>query len=97
MMDVSRNQYFLMGTLLLLLGAQFLMTDTFVLNPHVTQFLAEQTDHPVTSVYGVTDAIAPAAEPTITKKFKPPHYIGYLLTSLGAVLVLHSWGMKKGD
>ena len=97
MMDVSRNQYFLMGTVLLLLGVQFLLTDTFVLNPHATAFLAEQTDHPVASVYAATETLAPEAEPTITKTVKPPDYVGYLFTSLGVVLILHSWGMKKSD
>ncbi len=95
MMDNSRNQYFLMGMVLLLLGIQFLLTDTFVLNPQVTAFLAEKTNHPAAALGATTAALAPNSEPTATKTIKPPDFVGYLLSSLGVVLILHSWGMKK--
>ncbi len=94
-MDISRNQYFLMGLLLLLLGVQFLLTETFVLNPHVTAYLAEKTNHPAAALNATTAAFAPAIEPTGTKTIKPPDSVGYLLSSLGVVLILHSLGMKK--
>ena len=94
-MDISRNQYFLMGLLLLLLGVQFLLTETFVLNPHVTAYLAEKTNHPAAALNATTAAFAPAIERAGTKTIKPPDFVGYLLSSLGVVLILHSLGMKK--
>ena len=31
------------------------------------------------------------------KTFRPPEWLGWSLLSIGSVLVLHSWGMKKPD
>jgi len=97
MMDITRNQYFLMGLLLLLLGVQFLVTENFVLNSDVTTFLAEKTKDPPAALNTAATKIALESELVPPKTIRPPDFVGYLLTSLGAVLILHSWGMKRPD
>ena len=95
MMDISRNQYFFAGLACLLLGFQFRMVDTFDLTPEFTQFLAERTGHPLASVSAATQTLTQSESPPVKKTIKPPEWVGWSLISLGAVLILHSWGMKK--
>ncbi|MBU4270999.1 MAG: hypothetical protein KKA28_03925 [Planctomycetes bacterium] len=94
-MDISRNQFFFAGFLCLLLGGQFMMVDSIELTPNFTQFLAERTGHPLTSVSAATQTLTQSEEPSAKKVINPPDWIGWSLISLGSVLVLHSCGMKK--
>jgi len=41
--EISRNQYFMVGVIVLLLGIQFRFVETAVLNERATQFLAERS------------------------------------------------------
>jgi len=43
MMDLTRNQWFLIGLLLLLLGTQFRLVESVDLTPKLTAFLAERS------------------------------------------------------
>ena len=95
MMDITRNQYFFAGLACLLLGLQFRMADSFELTPEFTQFLAERTGHPLASVSAATQTLTQSEKPPIKKTIKPPEWLGFSLISIGAVLILHSWGMKK--
>jgi hypothetical protein len=95
MMDITRNQYFFAGLLCLFMGVQFRMIDTVELSPEFTQFLAERTGHPLAPVSAVTQNLTQSERPPITKTVKPPDWIGWSLVSMGCVLILHSWGMKK--
>jgi len=95
MMDISRNQYFFAGLLCLLLGAQLRMVDSFELSPEFTQFLAERTGHPLASVNATTQSLTSSEKPLAKKTVRPPDWLGWSLISIGSVLVLHSWGMKK--
>lgn len=97
MMDITRNQVFLAGLVFLFLGIQFLMVDSFVLTPKVTQFLADRTGHPLASVNAATSALTPSQEPVAQKTVRPPDWLGWSLLSLGCVLILHSMGMKKPE
>jgi hypothetical protein len=95
MMDITRNQYFFAGLLLLLLGLEFNMVDSFQLNAKFTQFLADRTSHPMASVSATTEPLFPSGNSPIQKTWIPPEWLGWSLLSLGSVLVLHSWAMKK--
>ena len=95
MMDITRNQYFFAGLALLLMGIQFRMVDSVELTPEFTQFLAERTGHPLASVSATTQTLTQSEKPLIKKTVKPPEWLGFSLMSIGAVLILHSWGMKK--
>ena len=95
MMDITHNQYFFVGLACLLLGFQFRMVDSIELTPEFTQFLAERTGHPLASVTATTQTLTQSEEPSIKKTVRPPDWLGWSLVSLGSVLILHSWGMKK--
>jgi hypothetical protein len=95
MMDITRNQYFFAGLLCLLLGGQLRAIDTVELTPEFTQFLAERTGHPLASVNEASQSGGQSDRPTVKKVIHLPDWSGWGLISIGAVLVLHSWGMKK--
>ena len=59
MMDITRNQYFFAGLLLLLVGIQLRLVDSADLTPEFTQFLAERTGHPVAAVNNVGQSLTP--------------------------------------
>jgi hypothetical protein len=95
MMDITRNQYFFAGVVFLFLGIELLSVDCFTLTPEFTQFLAERTGHPMAAVSATTQSLFQSDSPPIQKSVFPPPWIGWMLLSLGSVLVLHSWGMQK--
>jgi hypothetical protein len=93
-MEVNRNQFFMGGLVLLFLGIQFRMIDTFTFNEKVTRFLATRMkviDEPAAAAPGTNTAAA--ASPR--KVVHPPQWVGFALISLGAVLVLHAMAMQK--
>ncbi|MCR4415257.1 MAG: hypothetical protein NUV77_22775 [Thermoguttaceae bacterium] len=94
-MEINRNQVFIAGVVLVLLGIEFRMIDSFVLNPRVTKLLAEQTKHPVATASSTMESLV-GAEPRLPPKtVKPQEWIGWLLVSVGSVLILHSMTMPK--
>ena len=94
-MDITRNQFFFVGLLCLLLGGEFRMVDSIELTPKFTQYLAERTGHPLASVGAATQTLTQSEESSAKKVIIPPDWTGWSLISLGSVLVLHSWGMKR--
>ena len=46
-MEINRNQWFLAGLVLLMLGGQLRLIDSVELTPEFTKFLAKQTEHHV--------------------------------------------------
>ena len=94
-MDLSRNQFFFAGLLCVLLGVQFHLIDTADLTPEFTLFLAERTGHPLASVSSASQSLTQSDRPLVKRTIQPPDWIGWALISVGAVLILHSWGMKK--
>ena len=92
-MEFNRNQYFMGGVLLLLVGIQFRLLDSFTLNEKTTKFLAARMQDS-----GQTNAMTAfmPAEATVGRKVvRPPQWLGWALMSIGSVLVLHSLAMKK--
>jgi hypothetical protein len=95
MTDISRNQFFFAGLACLLLGIQFRVVDSFELTPEFTQFLASRTGHPMASVNAAAQTLTLSDKPLARKSVRPPEWLGFSLMSIGAVLILHSFGMKK--
>ena len=98
-MDMNRNQFMLIGLVVLLLGVQLRVVDTFVLNEKSTRFLVKQTEKmEKQSVWSFPASVAARSPiPVQRKKIQPPKWLGWALISVGAVLVLHSLGLKKPD
>ena len=95
-MELNRNQWFLAGLVLLLLGLQFRMVDSVVLTPELTKFLADHTSRPVATASQTMGALM-TAEPLAPKTVRPPEWVGWSLLSIGVVLILHAISMKKPD
>lgn len=95
MMDITRNQWFLIGLVLLLLGIQFRLVESFELTAKLTTFLAQRSTNPVAAAALSAQSLAGAEQPIVKKRVRPPDWLGYSLFSCGAVLILHSWAMKK--
>ncbi len=91
-MELNRNQFLLIGLVLILLGLQLRFVDTFVLSEGSTKFLARQA--------GKTEAasmwtLATQGGMAPRKRVQPPRWLAWALISVGAVFVLHSLAMKK--
>ena len=94
-MDINRNQVFVVGMVLLFLGIQFRLVDAFVLTPKATKLLAEQTKHPVATASDTVEVLAGLSPSLPAKTLRPDDWVGWLLMSVGAVLILHSWTMAR--
>lgn len=94
-MEMNRHRYFLLGVLLILLGVQFRMVDSFVLNEQATRTLAKvskQTN--VVSSDSFSDFVM-QVHPKPTKRVQPPRWIGLAMIAVGAVLSLHALAMPR--
>ena len=92
-MEFNRNQYLILGLVLLLLGLQIRVVESYVLNERTSSFVAERFA-PMASADGGGGTFA-ALGPTPLRTIRPPVWLGYCLISVGAVLILHSLAMKK--
>ena len=95
-MEITRNQFFMAGLVLVLLGLQFRAIESVELKPQCAEFLAERSDHPLISVTAQTPVLAPVEKAAVDRVVHPPEWIGWMFLSLGGVLVLHSLAMPKG-
>jgi hypothetical protein len=97
-MEINRNQWFLAGLVLLLLGVECRLLDAVVLTPEFTQFLAERTGHPMAAASETIEALVDTEAPTMPPKtIRPPESIGWAFLSLGAVFVLHSLSLRRPE
>ena len=95
-MELNRNQFLLIGLVLILLGLQLRFVDTFVLNESSTKFLARQTGKAEPkSMWTMPVSLATQGSMAPRKKIRPPRWLAWALLSVGAVFVLHSLAMKK--
>jgi hypothetical protein len=92
-MDLNRNQWLLLGLVVLFLGIEFRMIHSIELTPEVTKFLAERTGRPVAAA-SQTFRTMIRAEAVPPKTVRPPEWLGWALVSLGAVMILHAFSMK---
>ena len=97
-MDFNRNQVFMAGLVVLLLGIQLRMVETFVLSERATQFVAQKMQqlkgNQVASTSDLPTIFA-AQSPVAKKRIEPPKWLGWALVSVGSILVLQSLAMKK--
>jgi hypothetical protein len=97
-MELNRNQYLMAGLVVLMLGIQLRLVETFVLNEHATQFLAQRIQQmkgqqlaSASDLHTLYAAQAPVAQ----KPISPPDWLGFSFVSVGSVLVLYSLALKK--
>jgi hypothetical protein len=90
-MELNRNHYFMAGMVLLLLGIQLRLVDSYVLNEESTRIL---TPRPETVGMASLRPIFQAVAAPSRKVIKPPESLGWALMSIGSVLILHALAMK---
>ncbi len=93
-MEINRNQWFMIGLIVLAMGIQFRMVQTFVLNEKTTEIIAKRLKKAET----VTTTFIPSFEsepPASHRSLEPPRWIGFMLIAVGSVLVLHSFAMPR--
>lgn len=95
-MALDRNRYFMFGIILFLLGVQFRMVDSFVLNEGSTralQKIAKQAK--VADSNGAAANALMQASPSPKKTFKHPPWLGFILLTAGGVMSLHALVLPK--
>ena len=94
-MSLYRNRYFLVGILLLLLGIQFRMVHSFVLNEQTTRVLARfDKSKSLADNTGITTLLS-QVYPNPTKRVEPPRWLGLAMITVGAVISLHALAIPK--
>ena len=97
-MELNRNQFFLVGMVILLLGLQFRVVQSFVLTPTCTKVLAERTGHPMAAAIETADTLTGSLKTVAPNHLLvPPDWLGWSLLSIGSVLILHSMAMKRPE
>lgn len=96
-MSLYRNRYFLAGMLFILLGIQFRMVHSFVLNDTATRVLAKvDAKRPGGQPKPMRDFFMQVA-PNPTKRVTPPRWFGLSLIAAGAVITCHAVAIPKSS
>jgi hypothetical protein len=93
--NLNRHHYYFAGLLLLLVGLQFRLVESYELNERVTNALADKFGENPVAQDNPLRQLFPAAGPLPRKTLRPPSWTGWCILSVGAVLVLHSLAMPK--
>ena len=89
-MDFNRNQFFLIGLILLFVGIHFRRVEAFVLNKPASQFLVErlaETEAEITLVSSVGER----------QQIRHPQWLALALISVGVVFILQSLVMRRPE
>lgn len=94
-MEFDRNRYFMIGMLLFLLGIQFRMVESFVLNEASTRALAQIAEETQLASQDFTTDLYLDVHPSPKKKVEPPNWLGWVLLTTGGVICLHALVLPK--
>lgn len=94
------RRFFMIGAILLLLGIQFRLVDSYVLTHKASNFVEARLQTSGLMNNGAYDpaylySVGPY--PAENKTFTPPRWMGWAFLSVGAVLVLHSLTISRFD
>jgi hypothetical protein len=93
-MEINRNQWFVIGIVVFLMGMQLRAVSAFWLNEEATRFLAEQSSETTPAERSFL-TLASAVPTAPRKMIQPPDWAGWCLVSIGAVVILQSLAMRK--
>ncbi|TWU17633.1 hypothetical protein Pla52o_48480 [Novipirellula galeiformis] len=95
-MTKYRHRYFFFGLLLVLLGVQFRMVDSFVLNESTTRTLARFSQTTTaTNTSSMVDSILLRVHPKPMKRVEPPRWLGLSMIAFGTVITLHAFAIPR--
>jgi len=97
MRDLNRNQFFLIGVLLVLLGSQFRLLDTVVLTPGAAKLLIGEPRPVPTASFSLPNLLPGQRPAAAARTIRPPEWLGYSLLSIGAVLILHALALPRPE
>jgi hypothetical protein len=95
-MDIDRNRYFMFGIILFLLGLQFRIVDSFVLNESSTRALHRFAQKSNIADSNMATNLAMRVG-TPKKNLRPPNWLGFVLLSVGGVMSLHALVLPKRE
>jgi hypothetical protein len=93
-MEINRNQWFVIGIVVFLIGLQLRAVSAYWLNEDTTRFLAEQSSEATTAERSFL-TLASAVPSAPRKVIQPPDWAGWCLVSIGSVVILQSLAMRK--
>lgn len=94
MVEFNRNQWIMIGVVLLLMGIQLRYVQVFVLSERTTQFIAKRMQDIELASNDPGTSMA-AAAPIVKKRIEPPRWLGLAFLSAGIVLTVHGMSLKK--
>lgn len=94
-MEFDRNRYFMIGVLLFLMGMQFRMVESFVLNESSTRALARLAKNSQIASQDFGTSLYMNVHPSPRKLVKPPGWLGWALLTTGGVICLHAMVLPK--
>ena len=96
-MSFYRNRYFLAGILLILVGVQFRMVDSFVLNESATRALARVTKSTAVADNSSVNTLMMSVYPSAKKRVEPPRWLGLALIAVGTIVSCHAIAIPKDE
>jgi hypothetical protein len=90
--ELNRNHYFIIGLVLLLLGIQLRLVDSFVLNEQASKFISAQMGQTVAAASEKVSRVGGSGVITL-RVVHLPTWLGYALMSIGSVLILHAMAL----
>jgi hypothetical protein len=94
-MELSRNQFFMFGLIVLSLGLHLRYVDSFVLNERTTKFFSKSLSAEGETAESTLNTLMATSGPSQLRTVNPPRWLGWSLLSVGAVMVLYSLVMQK--
>ena len=95
-MELNRNQFFMIGLVILFVGVQAHYVYSVELTPNCVKFLADKTGKPMAAAINATDSISGSdATAAPGKTVVVPEFFGWSFMSIGAVLILHALAMQR--
>jgi len=95
-MDINRNQYFMIGLVILFVGTEFRMIESVILNQETSQMITDKLDKiSFTNNTASASMISTGTGLSAHRTVNPPEWIGWAFISVGAVFILHSLAMKR--
>lgn len=94
-MKFERNRYFMLGVILLLLGLQFRLVDSFVLNETSTRALHKVMKTKTVDANSMATNVFMQTAPSPKKTLRPPRWLGFVLLTAGGIMALHALVLPK--